>query len=38
MSSKDGVGQIIEAFVTVVAFIALTGGFRVIKATLHDFC
>src|SRR5215472_9727254 len=36
MSSKDGVGQIIKACVTVVALIALTGGFRVIKATLDD--
>jgi len=35
-SRKDGVGQIIKAFVTVVALIALTGGFRVIKATLDD--
>src|SRR5712691_4869148 len=36
MSRKDGVGQIIKAVVTVVALIALTGGFRVIKATLDD--
>ena len=36
MSRKDGVGQIIKACVTVVALIALTGGFRVIKATLDD--
>src|SRR5712664_3524151 len=36
MSRKDGVGQIIKAFVTVVALIALTGWFRVIKATLDD--
>ena len=36
MSSKDGVGQVIKAFVAVVALIALTGRFRVIKATLDD--
>src|SRR6266446_4673771 len=36
MSSKDGVGQVIKAFVAVVALIALTGRFRVIKATLGD--
>src|SRR2546428_13969026 len=36
MSSKDGVGQVIKAFGAVVAFIALTGRFRVIKATLDD--
>src|SRR2546422_3459882 len=34
MSSKDGVGQVIKAFVAVVALIALTGRFRVITATL----
>jgi hypothetical protein len=33
-SRKDGVGQIIKALVTVVTRIALTGGFRVIKAAL----
>jgi insertion element IS1 protein InsB len=36
MSRKNGVGQIIKASVTVVTLIALTGGFRVIKATLDD--
>ena len=36
MSGKDRVGQIIKACVTVVTLIALTGGFRVIKATLDD--
>ena len=34
MSSKDGVGQVIKACVTVVALLALTGRFRVIKAAL----
>src|SRR2546428_7248466 len=34
MSRKDGVGQVIKAFVAVVALIALTGRFRVITATL----
>ena len=38
MSSKDGVGQIIKALVTVVTLVALTGGFRVIKAALDDLC
>ena len=38
MSSKNGVGQIIKAFVTGVTLIALTGGFRVIKAALDDLC
>src|SRR5215475_9412651 len=36
MSSKDGVGQIIKTFVTVVTCIALTSWFRVIKATLNN--
>ena len=36
MASKDRVGHIVETLVTVVTFIALTGGFRVIKATLDD--
>jgi len=36
MSSKDGVGQTIKTFVTVVTFIALTRWFRVIKATLNN--
>src|SRR5262249_9050032 len=31
---KDGVGQVIKAFVTVGTLIALTGRFRVIKAAL----
>src|SRR4029453_1164085 len=34
MSSKDGVGQVIKACVTVVTLIALTGRFRVIKGAL----
>jgi len=34
MASKDGVGQVIKACVTVVTRIALTGRFRVIKAAL----
>src|SRR5262249_53687203 len=38
MSGKNGVGQIIKACVTVVTLITLTGGFRVIKATLDDLC
>src|SRR5262249_25546039 len=36
MAGKDCVGQIIKALVTVVTLVALTGGFRVIKATLDD--
>src|SRR5262244_431140 len=36
MARKDGVGQIIKTLVTVVTLIALTGGFRVIPATLDD--
>ena len=36
MASKNRVGQIIEAFVTVVTRIALPRGFRVITATLND--
>jgi hypothetical protein len=36
MAGKDGVSQIIKAFVTVVTLIALTIWFRVIKATLDD--
>src|SRR6266446_2443777 len=36
MSGKDGVSQIIKAFVTVVTLIALTGRLRVIKAALDD--
>ena len=38
MSGKDGVGPIINAFGTVVALLALTGGFRVIQATLDALC
>jgi hypothetical protein len=34
MSGKDGVSQIITAFVTGVTLIALPGGFRIIKAAL----
>jgi hypothetical protein len=36
MSSKNGVGQIIKAFVAVVTRITLTGRFRVIKAAFDD--
>src|SRR5262245_62085256 len=36
MSGKDRVGQIIKTLVTAVTLIALTGGFRVITATLDD--
>src|SRR5215470_6735147 len=36
MSGKNRVGPIIKTCVTVVTRIALTGGFRVIKATLDD--
>src|SRR5215471_12936564 len=36
VSSKNSVGQIIKTLVTVVTFIALTSGFRVIKATLNN--
>src|SRR5262249_18176747 len=36
MSRKDSVSQIIKALVTVVTLVALTGGFRVITATLDD--
>src|SRR5215471_11064639 len=36
MARKNGVGQIIEAGLAVVALIALTSRFRVIKAALHD--
>jgi len=36
MSCKNGVSQIIKAFVTVGTLIALTCGFRVIKAALDD--
>src|SRR2546428_12125259 len=36
MSGKDGVSQIIKAFVSVVTLIALTGRLRVIKAALDD--
>ena len=35
MASKDGVTPIIKALGTVVTRIALTGGFRVIQATLN---
>ncbi len=34
MARKDGVGEIIKAFVAVVTLIALTGRFRVIKTAL----
>jgi hypothetical protein len=36
MARKNGVGQIIEAGIAVVALIALTCWFRVIKAALDD--
>src|SRR2546428_9596716 len=36
MSGKDGVSQIIKAFVTVVTLVAVTGRLRVIKAALDD--
>ena len=36
MSSKNRVGQIIEALVTVVTLIALTSWFRIIQAALDD--
>jgi hypothetical protein len=36
MSSKKGVGQVIETFVTIVTLVALTGRLRVIKAALDD--
>ena len=36
MARKDGVSQIIEACVTVGTLVALTGGFRVIKAALAE--
>ena len=38
MSGKDGVGQIIKAFGTVVTRVALTSGFCVITAALDDVC
>jgi hypothetical protein len=38
MSRKNRVRQIIKAPVTVMTLIALTGGFRVIKAALDDVC
>ncbi len=38
MSCKNGVRQIIKACVTVGTRIALTCGFRVIKAALDDLC
>ncbi len=36
MAGKDGIGEIIKAFVTVVTLIALTGRLRVVKAALDD--
>ena len=36
MSGKNRVSKIIEAFVAVVTLIALTSGFRIIKAALDD--
>jgi hypothetical protein len=36
MSGNNRVSQIIKACITVMTLIALTGGFRVIKATLDD--
>src|SRR5262249_54372556 len=37
MASKNGVGQIIKASVTVVTLITLTGRFSIIKTTLDNF-
>jgi hypothetical protein len=36
MAGKDGVGQSVKTLVTAVTLVALTGGFRVITATLDD--
>ena len=36
MSCENGVREIIKASVTAVTLVALTGGFRVIKAALDD--
>ena len=36
MARKNGVGQIIKAFVAVVTLVALTCRFRIIKAALDD--
>src|SRR5262245_62022952 len=36
MAGKNSVGQIIKACVTVVTLIALTSGFRIVKATLDE--
>ena len=36
MSSKNGVGQIIKACVTVVTLVALTNWLRIIKAAFDD--
>lgn len=38
MPGKNCVGQIIKAFVALGTFIALTGGFRIVKAALDDLC
>jgi len=38
MARKNGVGQIIKAFVAVVTLVALTCRFRIIKAALDDLC
>ena len=38
MSCKNSVCQIIKTFVTVGTLIALTCGFRVIKAALDELC
>ena len=38
MSGKDGVSQIIKAFMAVTTLIALTCRFRVITTTLDDLC
>ena len=36
MAGKDGVGEIIKAFVTIATLIALTGRFCIVEATLDD--
>jgi hypothetical protein len=36
MAGKDGVGEIIKTCVAVGTLLALTGGFRVVKAALDD--
>ena len=38
MSGKNSIRQIIKALVTIRTLITLTGGFGVVKATLHGLC